>query len=108
MTREILYSVFNEDSSRHIKWMRMNEGGRRKRVRINEQGCEGPAARWLIDKGGAKEYSSASGTKSSNTQQRPFPSRMKQELVQPHAYVALRLPSDSTIVVQVLQNTYVK
>ncbi|KAF6231294.1 hypothetical protein HO173_010437 [Letharia columbiana] len=30
---------------------------------------------------------------------------MKQELVQPHAYVALRLPSDSTIVVQVLPNT---
>ncbi len=78
----------------------------------------GSRRRWLIDKGGAKEYSSASGTKSSHTnsninnnkstQQRPFPSRMKQELVQPHAYVALRLPSDSTIVVQVLQNTYVK
>lgn len=34
--------------------------------------------------------------------------RMKQEIVQPYAYVALRLPSDSTVVVQVLPNTYVK
>lgn len=33
---------------------------------------------------------------------------MKQELVQPHDYVALRLPSDSTIVVEILPNTYVK
>lgn len=34
--------------------------------------------------------------------------KMKQEIVQPDAYVALRLPSDSIIVVQVLPNTYVK
>lgn len=33
---------------------------------------------------------------------------MKPELVQPHAYVALRLPTDSSIVVQVVPNTYVK
>ena len=33
---------------------------------------------------------------------------MKPELVRPYAYVALRLPSDATIVVQVLPNTYVK